>query len=415
VVLFFQIYLVNASQDSPTFTRDIAPILQKRCQDCHRPGQIGQMSLLSYEDARPWAKSIREQVASRKMPPWLGAPGVRDYTNDRSLSEKEIQTIVEWIDGGAAKGDERDLPPPREFPVGWQLGEPDAIVGMTSSHEISAQGDDEYRCYVLDPKLDQDRTVSAVEIQPGNREVDHHIVLYVDKTGRGSKRIDSSRSDSSFDCFGGVGFQASSLGGWAPGGAPRVYPDGTGQLIPAGAKIVMQMHYHPNGKPQVDQTKVGLHFASGERRPMIEGLAMNSKIDIAPGDANYTIEAERLIPSDATLYSIAPHMHLLGKSAEMWVETPDGARIDLVRVPRWDFHWQTEFILSEPLHLAKGSKLKIKSVFDNSDTNPFQPLHPPKQVTFGEQTTDEMCVGVYFYTVESDDRPAESLKSAGGN
>ncbi len=389
----------SAVKTAPTFCKDVVPILQKHCQECHRPGQIAPMSLLSYEDARPWVKSIREQVAKHVMPPWPAAGGVRAYSNDRSLDDREIALLSSWVESGAPKGEEKDLPAPIKFNEGWTLGEPDKVVGMDQAYQVAGEGRDDYRCFVLDPGLTEDRWVNEVEILPGNRQIDHHIVLYVDRKGTVGSQRDAKDSKPGYECFGGPGFQASQLAGWGPGLCPKVYPKGTGYQIPAGGKIVMQVHYHRNGKPASDQTRVGLHFAKEPiHKALRDGIAINFRLNIPAGDANHVVEASHPIHEDITIYSIAPHMHLLGKSAEMWAELPDGKRVDLVAVPHWDFNWQTEYSLVEPLHLPTGSKVMIRTVFDNSAENPAQPVKPPKDVTFGEETTDEMCVGVYFYT-----------------
>lgn len=394
--------------DAPTFSRDVAPILQSKCQACHRPGQIAPMSLLAYDDCRPWVKSIREQVAKRAMPPWHAARGLREYQNDRSLSDAEVETIVRWAEAGAPQGDAKDLPPPAVFKEGWTLGEPDSIIQMDAPYAVAATGDDEYRCFVLDPKTTEERWATAVEILPGAREIDHHIVLYVDAKGVSPKE-DAKDPGPGYSCFGGPGFQADMLAGWGPGLSPKVYPEGTGHPIPAGAKIVMQMHYHKSGKPAEDQTRVGLHYAKAPvAKRMRDGIVLNFRLDIPPGEPAYAVDAEKKIYHDLTVYSVIPHMHLLGKSMAMWAELPDGSRVDFVAVPRWDFNWQTEYAFAKPVRLPKGSTVRLAATFDNSAENPFQPVHPPREVGFGEQTTDEMCVGVFNYT---EDR--ENLEPAG--
>ncbi|MBI3734994.1 hypothetical protein HY256_00575 [Candidatus Sumerlaeota bacterium] len=394
----------NTADQTPTFTRDVAPILQRKCQECHRPGQIAPMAMMTYDETRPWAKSIREQVSAKRMPPWPAAPADHPFANDRSLSENEIATLTHWVDAGAPKGEDSDMPPPAKFSEGWLMGEPDLIVGMDAPFTVAAQGNDDYRCFVLDPQLTSDRWVSGVEIQPGNRTMDHHIVLYVDKGGKTGAKNDAADPNPGYECFGGPGFQASQLAGWGPGLSAKNFPEGVGHLIPAGGKIVMQMHYHRTGKPELDQTKVGLYFAKKPvHKALRDGIALNFNLAIQPGDANSVAEAERKVLEDITVHSVAPHMHLLGKSAEMWATLPGGDRLNLVSVPRWDFNWQTEYSFVEPLKIPRGSTIHVRCVFDNSAENPFQQVKPPKLVTFGEQTTDEMCVGVYFYTKDSEE------------
>jgi len=391
---------------APTFSRDIMPVLQKHCQECHRPGQIAPMSFMSYDDVRPWAKAIREQIESRVMPPWPAAPpdsGEVKFANDRSMTDDEIRLVSLWVESGAPKGEEKDLPPPAKFYEGWMLGEPEMVMGMETPYEFSGEGPDDYRCFVFDPKFEESRWVTAVEIQPGNRTTNHHIVMYVDKSGKIAPHKDAEDPAPGYECFGSPGFQATQLAGWGPGISAKQYPENTGHLIPKGGKIVMQMHYHRTGKPESDQTRFGLHFAKGPiARGLRDGLIMNLEIDIPAGEANYVDRAQSKVMYDMTIHSVAPHMHLLGKSARMWATFPDGRELTLVNVPRWDFNWQTEYIFAEPVKVPRGSTLNIECSFDNSAENPNQEVNPPRRVRFGEQTTDEMLVGVAFHTKDSE-------------
>lgn len=388
---------VGASSDV-TFTRDVAPLFQKHCQECHRPGQIAPMSLLTFEEARPWAKSIRKAVAERTMPPWHAAHGLRAFANDRSLSEAEMNAITAWVDAGAPKGRDEDAPPPRPFTDSWKLGDPDLSLAMDAPFEVAAEGEDIYQCFVLDPKLAKDAWVGSVEILPGNFRMDHHLVLYVDKS-KTSAKLDAADPAPGYPCFGGPGFQASMLGGWGPGMDPKVYPAGLGMKIPAGGKVVLQAHYHRTGKPETDQTRVGIKYATAPVKQVLrDGLILNFDFNIPPGDAAYAAEGNTRLMRDITIYSVQPHMHLLGRSAEMWAQMPDGSRLDLINIPKWDFGWQREYIFAEPVRVPRGARLYVRGVFDNSESNPNQPSKPPRAVTFGEETTDEMLVGVYNHT-----------------
>lgn len=395
----------SAGEVAPDFARDVAPILHRECAVCHRPGRIGPMSLLTYEEARPWAKSIREAVTTRAMPPWLAAPPSPAFRNDRSLSDAEIAAVVAWVDAGAPMGDPTLAPPPPALHDEWILGEPDAVVGMDAPVEVAAEGRDDYRCFVLDPALSDDTWVTAVEVRPENHAMTHHVVLYVDKNGTGEKR-DREDPGPGYECFGGPGFMAAMLGGWGPGMDPKVYPEGTGHEVPGGAKIVMQMHYHRTGRIETDRTIVGLHYSDGKGpdgaplKAMRDGLVLEMDLRIRPGDAESIWETERRVMRPIVVHSVQPHMHLLGKSVEMWATLPDGSRVELVNVPRWDFHWQLEYAFAEPIRLPGGSRVHVRGVFDNSAENPAQPSQPPRMVRFGEETTDEMLVGVYNYVMD---------------
>lgn len=386
----------------PVFTKDVAPILQKHCVECHRPGAIAPMALRTYDEVRPWAKSIREQVRGRIMPPWHADSSVREYLNDRSLSQHEIDCIVNWVDSGARRGNPKDMPPLKEFPEGWQQGEPDLVVRMDNPYVVQARETDENHCFCFDPGFEEDKWVTGIEVQPGNREVVHHLAIFIDED-RVSDALDQADPGVGYGCFGSPGFRAYILGGWAPGAPLKHYPEGAATLIPAGSKLVMQVHYHNEGDQTTDQTAFGLYFADEPvKMAYKDDFIAGHELHIPPGDPNYVVTESRVINQDITIHSVAPHMHLLGKRMDMWITRPDGKRIDLVSVPRYDFYWQTEYVLADPVKAPKGTTFTIQGVYDNTVDNPDQPSIPPKPVKFGESTTDEMCVGVYHYTVDGE-------------
>ena len=394
-----------------TYAKDVAPIFIENCVTCHRPGEVSPMSLLTYEESRPWAKSIREEVAQKRMPPWHAEAGVREYSNDRSLSDAEIDVILRWVDTGAQKGDDEDLPPLPTFSNDWTFGEPDLVLAMEAPFQIAAEGDDEYRCFVLDPKFETDQWVDVVEVLPGNRTTNHHIVLYVDQGGEISTRKDEADPGQGYTCFGGPGFAAYMIPGWGPGYAASETPEGSGYLLRAGSKIVMQIHYHKTGRPEEDLTRVGLRFA---RRPtnkvLYNGYVISPFLRIPPGDANYVVNGTFPLREDITIYSTLAHMHYLGKAMNLWAILPDGSRVDLLKVPRFDFGWQTEYMLAGPLKLPKGTTMHMEARFDNSPESPYQHSDPPQLVTFGEQTTDEMAVGVFFHTRDAENLSGDALQ-----
>jgi mono/diheme cytochrome c family protein len=399
-----------ASAQDVTYAEHVAPILMENCVTCHRPGEVAPMSLLTYEDARRYARQIGVQVSERRMPPWHAAPDLRDYTNDRSLDDAEIDVIEQWVATGAKRGADALAPPIPTFNDSWQLGEPDLVLSWDSPYQIAADGDDEYRCFVLDPKLESDQWVDLVEVIPGNRTVDHHIVIYIDQGGTIATRRDEAEPGEGYTCFGGPGFQAYMVPGWGPGYVAAETPAGSGYLLEAGAKIVVQMHYHKNGTAQEDLTRVGLRYA---RRPPQKVLynayalgAMGFGLRIPAGESNHVVTGQYPISEDITIHSLVAHMHYLGKAMDIWATLPDGTRVDLVTVPRFDFYWQTQYGLAEPQRLPAGSVVHMEATFDNSPESPYQHSNPPREVTFGEATTDEMAVAVFFHT-----RDAENLSS----
>ena len=398
-----------SSAENVTYTEDVAPILMANCVTCHRPGQVAPMSLMTYAETRPWAKSIRNEVAQKRMPPWHAAPGVLDYTNDRSLSDAEIDVILRWVDAGAPKGDDEHLPPLPTFSDGWQLGEPDIVLAMSEAYQIEAEGDDEYRCFVLDPKFDTDQWIDVVEVLPGNRTTDHHIVLYVDQVGGIATQRDTAEPGEGYTCFGGPGFAAYMVPGWGPGYLPTETPAGSGYLLKAGSKIVMQMHYHKNGRPEKDLTRVGLRLARNPASKVLyNGYVLTPFLQIPPGDPNVVVAARYPVREDITVYSVVAHMHYLGKAMDIWAILPDRSRVDMLKVPRFNFEWQTEYTLAEPLQLPEGTMLHMEATFDNSPESPYQHSDPPRLVTFGEATTDEMAVAVFFHTRDAEHLAEES-------
>ncbi len=395
----------------PTYTKDVASILQKNCQECHRPGQVGPFSLMTYEQARKRAADIVTVIEDRGMPPWKASPHVGVKFKDvRTLSDKDIATVVAWSEAGAPEGDPADLPEPPKFVDEWQLGTPDLIVDIGNDFAIPASGEDIYRCFVIPTKLDKDQYVTAIEYRPGNRRVVHHLLTYVDVSGEARKR-DQADPGPGFTCFSGPGEPIhGDLGGWAPGIQPAGLPDGIGRSLPRGADIIVQVHYHPNGKAETDRTRIGLHFA---RKPIRQTLhwsaAANLEMELPAGNSNVEIKAAWPIPVDLVAHAVTPHMHLLGRDIAMSVKFPDGREQELIKIDDWDFNWQYSYFFDKPLDLPKGSVLNVVSHFDNSDSNPRNPNKPPKKVRWGEATTDEMCIGFLAVTKKGQDltRPGE--------
>ncbi len=401
----------NKATEAPTFSKDVAVILQKNCQECHRRGQVGPFPLETYEQARKRADDLAAVVEDRQMPPWKPAPGVGPkFKHDRSLSAAEIATLTAWAEAGAPEGDPSDLPPAPDFPVDWTLGTPDLIIEMPEEFPIPASGDDIYRCFVIPTNLPTDVNIAAIEYRPGNRRVVHHILSYSDTTLQGRKR-DETDAGPGYSCFSGPGVEIhGDLGGWAPGNEPSRLPDGVGRILPRGADILMQVHYHPSGKPETDRSRIGIHCARKPIKQVLHwGAAVNYGLQLPADHSNIEVAAEWPIPVDVEALAVTPHMHLLGRDIAMSVKYPDGRVEDLVKIPDWDFNWQNTYWFEKPLDLPKGTVVRVVAHYDNSASNPRNPNRPAKFVKWGEATTDEMCIGFIAVTKKDQDltRPGE--------
>ncbi len=389
-----------------TFSREVVRIFQEKCQTCHRPGDIAPMSLMTYDDSRPWAKSIRKAVSEGTMPPWHADPAIGKFRNDISLSKEEIETIVHWVDEGAPQGNQADLPEPKVFAHnGWKAGAPDLVLMMPESYTVPGDLADEYRCFVVDPKLEHDVWVKAVEHRPGNPIVVHHVIDFLDSSET-SVQMDQADQKPGFECgMGSVGFNFNEgLGGWAPGNEPYFEPDGVAMPLKKGQKLILQMHYHnTSGKAQADQTSIGLFLTDKPVRQVPKTMPVSSwRLNIPAGDANAEHRAQWKAPSDLTIESIMPHMHFIGKDMTVVLSRPDGSESTILSVPRYDFNWQRNYEFIEPVKVPKGSTIKMLSHHDNSAANPANPNKPPKDIKFGEATDDEMAIAWVNYLVDEE-------------
>jgi peroxiredoxin len=374
-----------------TFTRDIAPILQERCVACHRPGEIGPFSLTSYEDAAGWGEMMAEVVRERRMPPWHAAPAHGHFANDRSMPEDEKELLFAWVKAGCPEGDPADAPAPPTFTAGWQLPrEPDVVFAMEKPYDVPADGGRggvPYQHFAVPTNFTEDTWIEAAEVQPGNRQVVHHVIVYV-------LPPEGNRWDDKIF-----------LTAYVPGLRFEPTPPNSAKLIPAGSDFVFEMHYTPNGSPQTDQTKVGVVLADVDKidREVVTTEIGNVKFEIPPGEANHVVTAtSRAIPEDVTLISLSPHMHLRGKAFRYELVTPDGEREVLLDVPAYDFNWQTRYALAEPRKLAAGSVIHCRAAFDNSDENLANP-DPTATVSWGDQSWDEMMLGYFDVIMPRDD------------
>lgn len=399
------------NDEPPTYAGVVASILQKNCQECHRRGQVGPFALETYEQARKRADDIASIVVERKMPPWKPDPHVGPgFKSDRSLSSDEIATLAAWAEAGAPEGDPKLVPPAPEFSDSWALGTPDLVLELDEDFAIPASGEDLYRCFVLPTRLPEDVYISAIEYRPGNRRVVHHMLGYVDVSGEGRKK-DQADPGQGYSCFSGPGVEIDGdLGGWAPGNEPSHLPEGIGRSLPKGADVVLQIHYHPSGKPETDHSRIGLHFSKKPVRQTLHwSAAIKLDLKIPANDGNYKAEAFWPVPLDLEAWAVTPHMHLLGKSMRMSLKFPDGRTQDLIKIGDWDFGWQNTYFFKQPITLPKGTVLHVTGYFDNSAANPRNPNSPPKVVRWGEATTDEMCIGFIAVTKKGQDltRPGE--------
>jgi hypothetical protein len=374
------------------------------------------MSLLTYKDARPWAKSIKQAVLTKKMPPWFADQHVGKFANDRSLSQEEIGTLVAWVDGGAQEGDPKDAPAPRSFVGGWNIGKPDLVLEMPNAFTIPASGQIEYMYVILPTGLNEDRWVEAVEIRPGNRAVVHHVIASIREPGSTWMR-DANPGEVFLPPRGAArgGQLTAGLGGYVPG--QNLAPIGDGPrratLLKAGSDIVFQLHYTANGTATSDKTKIGIIFAKGapERR-LIGGNAAQMRISIPPNDAHFKIEGSQTLQYDCDLVSMMPHAHFRGKSFEYRIVRPDGTSETVLRVPDYTYKWQLTYYLAQPIHLTKGTKVEVTAYYDNSANNPDNP-DPSKEVHWGEQTWEEMMMGYFNVAVDGNVQiPGEGRRQA---
>lgn len=375
-----------------TFSRDIAPIVYANCIVCHRPGESAPFSLLEYAEAKKRASLMAALTASRFMPPWLPEHGKVAFLGERGLSDEEIALIGQWAAQGAPQGDPADLPPLPRFTEGWQLGEPDMVLTMDKAFTVPAGGNDVFRNFVLPIPTSAPRWVKAVELRPGNPKVVHHAVMQVDSS-RSSQRRDEEDADPGFPGMDMAGSEPPGglLLGWTPGKLPIVDERLAWRLDP-GSDMVVQLHMLPSGKPEQVQATVGLYFSDKPATEQAFSLLMrNDSIDIPAGVDDYIIEDSLTLPVAVQAIGIYPHAHYLGKSIEAYATLPDGRKQWLIDIPKWDFNWQDDYRYEKPIELPAGSRIQMRFVYDNTAANALNPHNPPRRVTFGNRSSDEMA------------------------
>ena len=393
----------------PTFSNEVVRIFQDRCQSCHHPGDVAPFSLMSYAEAKPYAAQIKFMTQTHQMPPWKPAPGCGEFAEARTISQDEIDTIARWVSNGAPEGNPADLPPVKDFGSGWTLGQPDLVLSYSEAYTPPA-GHDMYRCFPMPANLTENKYVSAIDIHPGDRKTVHHAIAFIDK-GDASAQLDNADSAPGYQCFGGPGFAisdpgAATLGGWAPGQVATRFPEEVAFKLPAASKVVLQVHYHSHdGNPKPDKTEIGIYFAKKTPQQNLLVLPLiNDQFTIPPNNANYRVDAPAngpfFSPLPLHLWGIYPHMHLLGRKMNVQATLPGGTSQCLINIDDWNFNWQGLYRYKNPIALPAYSALSATAFYDNSENNPNNPNSPPKPVSWGEETTDEMCIAFIAFTVD---------------
>ncbi|HYL72765.1 MAG TPA: thiol-disulfide isomerase [Bryobacteraceae bacterium] len=418
-----------ATQTKVTFNKDVLPIVQKHCQNCHRPGEVAPMSFLTYNEARPWAKAIRQAALTKKMPPWFADPHYGHFKNDPSLAQSEIDTLVAWADAGAPEGNPKDAPKPIDWVNGWGIGKPDLVLSMPTDYQVPITGTVEYQYIVIPTGFTEDKWIQAAEARPGNRAVTHHIVVFVREPGSAymrdvtpgtvfsprslAQQASAAAASNSADAAAkrrqassAAGFPTEIVVGYAPGTDPVRLDPGQAKLIKAGSDLVLQLHYTPNGKAATDRSQVGFVFAKQPPKERVYTTsAGNLGFAIPPGDPNYEVKASITLQTDARLVDFNPHMHLRGKDFEFRITYPTGESEVALKV-KYDFNWQLYYRPEKPIILPAGTRIDCTAHYDNSANNPANP-DPTKTVRWGEQSWEEMMFGWFDVAIAANQDPMD--------
>lgn len=401
LLAFSGLALAATAPSDVTFNKDVLPVLQKNCQNCHRPGEAAPMSFLDYQHTRPWARAIKTAVLSKQMPPWYADSHFGSFTNAPKLTQSEIETLATWSDTGAKEGNPKNAPAPIAFTDGWQIGKPDYVIEMPLDYAVPASGTIDYQYIVIPTNFQEDRWVQAAEARPGNKALVHHIIAFIAEPG--NPAIKDAKPGVPFVPKQGVGLNLSaSVAGYAPGMVPQVLQPGQAKLVPAGALVVLQLHYTANGTAGTDRSKVGLIFAKEPPKEKVLTLAAsNGKFAIPPGDGAYRVDSKIVLQHDSKLVNLLPHMHFRGKSFEYRAIYPTGEKETLLSVPKYDFNWQLTYYEASQKLLPQGTVIECTAYFDNSANNKFNP-DPTKEVHWGDQTWEEMMIGFFDVAVPVD-------------
>jgi hypothetical protein len=415
-------FAADTGSSGVTFYRDVLPVLQNNCQECHRPGEAAPMSFLTYDSTRPWAKAMKAAVLTKKMPPWFADPHTGKWSNDRTLPDSAKQTLIAWVDAGAPAGDAKDAPKPIQFTDGWAIPKPD-LVFDAPEFDVPASGTIDYQYIVIPTNFKEDTWVQYAEARPGDRVHVHHIIAFVREPGNpwlkdakpgvpfvpaehireAQKRAREQQGGGQHRGRGdGDGGAPGFLVGYAPGVPPAMLAPGQARLVQAGSDIVLQIHYTANGKPGKDRSRVGIVLAKEPPKVKVLTLAASTEdFAIPPGNPNYEVDSKVTLQEQATLVSLLPHMHLRGKDFEYRLVYPTGEKEVLLRVPKYDFSWQLWYTFDKPKVLPAGTTIECTAHYDNSANNAANP-DPTKEVHFGEQSWEEMMIGFFDVAVNAD-------------
>ena len=409
-----------AADTTPTFSLDVAPILYKNCATCHRPGEIAPMSLLTYEQARPWAKSIKEKVALGQMPPWHATQARGIFSNDRRLTDAERDTLIRWASNGAPQGDPQDLPPVPKFTDGWEIGQPDQVFTMEKAYEVPASGTIDYQYITIPTNLSEDKWIQAIEVRPGVHRAVHHVLVFSKEPKEAGvaarpaafgvlipKAVNPPPGDDPDHLKPAPNLSPGILiATTAPGTNAMTFAPGRAIRIRAGTTLVLQIHYTAYGTAASDLTRVGIIYAKEPPRQEIRTSAfMNGTLKLPPSSSDTEVESAIQFLEDSHITAIFPHTHLRGKSWEYHIVYPDGRSEVVLTVPRYDFNWQTYYVFTKPLAAPKGSRLEAFAHYDNSTENKWNP-DPTVEVHWGEQTWNEMQYSGITYFVDEQPQPA---------